>query len=337
MRKFFLGFGIVLFILVFSSILLIFIAAKPVPEGAEEIIDKVFSTDLPEQITGETGIVESAGLNIWYESIKPKSRSKGTILLIMGLGGNALEWPLYFTRPLVDSGYHVIRFDNRSTGLSTWTDNDFTLRDLTGDAIALMNALEIDKAHIIGMSMGGMIGQMMAIEHPERVHSLISFMSSGFIEDPELPSLSRSAFISLIATGIRNGIPRTERNIIKTTIGVRNVLTPELSVKRMQTLAEQSLYNQRFRKGFNPEAFVQQTIAVKNSGSRYEGLKNLMIPTIVIHGKEDPLIPVEHAIKTASIIPKSELLLLDGMGHDLSPEHAPLVHEAVMNLIRKIR
>lgn len=335
MKKILLTVLVVFITILLSVVIFIFAASYPVPEGSEEIIEAVISRQLPEQIIGETGIAKSDGIDIWYESIEPPGNTKGTILLIMGLGGNALEWPLYFVQPLVEAGYQVIRFDNRSSGLSTWPENDFSLKDMSGDALAVLDALGIEKAHILGMSMGGMIGQIMAIEHPERVRTLISFMSSGFTDDPELPTVPRSTYLSIVATGIRHGLLRNENNIVRTTISVRSVLTPKLSEKRIRTLAEQSLYNQRFRRGFNPNAFLQHTRAVRNSGSRYEGLKQLSIPSLIIHGKQDPLIPVEHGIKTAQIIPNAELLLLEGMGHDVSPEHTPPMHEEILKLVSR--
>ncbi|MDQ3395449.1 MAG: alpha/beta hydrolase [Bacteroidota bacterium] len=322
-----------LFLIIIAFAVFVILASKPVPTGTDEIIAKVFSTGVPEQIYGDTGYVSSGEVSIWYESIQPKSKPKGTILLIMGLGGNAMEWPLYFTEPLVEAGYHVIRFDNRGTGLSTWPDKDFSILEMKEDAIAVLDALDVKEAHVLGMSMGGMIGQLMAFEHPERVQSLISFMSSGYTDDPDLPSISRLSYLSLIATGIRHGIPLSEKNTIRTTVSVRSVMTPTLSEKRIMSLAEQSLYNLRFRKGFNPRAFIQHTKAVRNSGSRYAGLKNINIPVLVIHGKQDPLIPVEHAMKMAKIIPNSKILLLDGMGHDVSPEHTPIIHKAVLEFL----
>jgi pimeloyl-ACP methyl ester carboxylesterase len=311
----------------------VFAASATIPEGGEEIIEEVLISELPNQVVGDSGRVVSGEVQIWYESIAPEGKSRGTILLIMGLGGNAIEWPLYFTQPLVEAGYHVIRFDNRSTGLSTWTDEGFSLQDNAADAFAVMDALEIDSAHLFGMSMGGMIAQLMAIDHPERVESLISFMSSGDMYDDELPHVSHSSFLAIMATGIRYGIQKTERNIMKATIGVRSVLSPDLSQRRMRSLAEQALYNVRFRKGFNSKAFLQQTKAVMDAESRLDALSTIRIPTLVIHGKEDPLIAPEHAIKMSSIIPNAHLLLIEGMGHDVSPEHTPIIHRAITSFL----
>jgi pimeloyl-ACP methyl ester carboxylesterase len=314
----------------------VFAASATIPEGGEEIIEEVLISELPNQVVGDSGRVVSGEVQIWYESIAPEGKSRGTILLIMGLGGNAIEWPLYFTQPLVEAGYHVIRFDNRSTGLSTWTDEGFSLQDNAADAFAVMDVLGIKSAHLFGMSMGGMIAQLMAINQPGRVESLISFMASGDMNDPELPTVSHSCFMAIMATGLRYGIPNSERNVSRATLGVRNVLSPELSETRMKALAEQALFNVRFRRGFNSNAFVQQTRAVMGAESRLVALRELDVPTLVIHGKEDPLIPHEHAVKLASQIPNAQLLLLDGMGHDVSPEHTPIVHQALFRFLSNV-
>jgi pimeloyl-ACP methyl ester carboxylesterase len=113
----------------------------------------------------------------------------------MGIANDALAWPEHFIQPLVDSGFQVIRYDHRGTGLSDWIDrwdrdNPYSLGDMANDAIAVLNKLKINKAHVIGVSMGGMIAQTMAINHPERIMSLASLMSSGYIEDPNLEGIS---------------------------------------------------------------------------------------------------------------------------------------------------
>lgn len=333
MKRVLITVGITILSLFIILIILIFTTSYPLPDGSSEIIQNVFAKDIPSQIKGDTGRVQANGVRIWYESIQPVETPKGTILLIMGLGGNAIEWPLYFVDPLIEAGYHVIRFDNRGTGLSSWTDDSFTIEDMTQDALSVLDRLKVDKAHIIGMSLGGFIGQRIAIEHPERLVSLTSLMSSGYIDDPELPQVSKIAYISLITTGVRHGIPKTEKNIVESTVSVRSVMAPELSRERMLALAEQSLFNQRFRKGFNPRAFIQHTWVVRNSGSRYEGLKGLNVPVLVVHGKDDPLIPVAHGIKTAATIPGAKLLVLEGMGHDLSPEHSGGIHQEFFDLV----
>jgi len=334
MKKILLAFLAVISALFITLVIMVLAIAEPVPDRAEKIIDEVLSQKLSNQIQGDTGrVVGAEDLALWYESISSTAEPKGTILLIMGLGGNAIEWPLYFVNPLVEAGYQVIRFDNRGTGLSSYGGGAYTIEDMADDALLVLDHLEIEEAHIVGMSMGGMIAQLMAIDHPERLKSLTLYMSSAYLDDPELPGLDMKTFVKFIATGIRHGVIRNQRNVLRSTIAVRNVLTPDLSDSRIESLVEQSLFNEKHRKGFSAKAFQQQTEALDNLPSRYAPLSELEIPTLVIHGNRDPLIPVEHGIKAASIIPGATLLLLDGLGHDLSPGHTGNIHQAMFNLI----
>lgn len=333
MKNILIYFLSVLAAIFFTLIIFIISAAEPLPEGASEIIEEVLASEIPNQIRGDTGRVASNGVEIWYESMNPQGESKGTILLVMGLGGNAIEWPQYFTTPLVDAGYRVIRFDNRGTGYSTWGDDEISMDDMTDDALAVMDGLGVEAAHIVGMSMGGMIAQVMAINYPDRVLTLTSLMSSGYTDDPELPSMSPSDALAFISTTIRYGIIRTERNVLKTTIGVRKANAVNLSERRMKVLAEQSLFNQRNNRGFNLTAFISQYRAIGNATSRYDRLQNSEVPTLVIHGNLDPLIPVEHGIKTADVIPNADLILIDGMGHDVGPEFMGQIHKGILELV----
>jgi len=335
MKKILLSLLAIITALFFTIVIMVFAIAEPVPDTAEAIIEEVLSSELPNQIQGDTGRVAAGDLQIWYESISPSVESKGTILLIMGLGGNAIEWPLFFINPLVEAGYRVIRFDNRGTGLSSEVDTQFSIQDMADDAYKILDHLDVSFAHIVGMSMGGMIAQVMAIDQPHRFRTLTLFMSSAYLDDPDLPSMDMGKFVKFIATGIRHGVPRTQKSTLRSTIAVRKVLAQNLSETRMRTLIEQSLYNDKYRKGFNPNTFRLQSQALNNLESRYEPLSKLQIPTLVLHGTSDPLIPVEHGIKAASIIPDARLVLLEGMGHDLSFEHTEELHTAIFSLIGK--
>ena len=211
LSRIFVHISLILFTLLITLAVFIFSVASPVPDRTEEIMEEVLASGIPDLILGDTGIVKSNAMEIWYESIKPTEEPKGTILLIMGLGGTALEWPNFFVEPLVDAGFHVIRFDNRGTGLSTWTDRDFNISDMATDAVAVLDGLGIDAAHVVGMSMGGMIAQQMAIDNPDRVLTLTSYSSTANVGDSELPDISSKAMVAMTATALRYQLISSEK------------------------------------------------------------------------------------------------------------------------------
>ncbi len=315
--------GIVILSLLLGSSIYIYSSGPTLPEGTDEIIESVLKNPLPEIVKGKTGFAKSQGLDIWYESISPKDHSKGAILLIMGISNDALGWPQKFIQAFVDSGYQVIRYDHRGTGMSDWLEDwdsnkPYSLADMADDGIAVLNTLGIQKANIIGISMGGMIAQELAINHPERVASLTSIMSSGFIEDPELPKISSDVVWELIKVSLKYGIIGGENNVIKLHLASRTILMGKAKYKlNIQEISEQVLYNIRKRNGYNSDVSRQHQAAVSLSGSRNDKLKLLSIPTLIVHGKSDPFIPIAHGKKCASIIPNADSLWLEGMGHDI--------------------
>jgi pimeloyl-ACP methyl ester carboxylesterase len=292
------------------------------PPETDAILESVFQNELPEIVHGETGFATSQGFKIWYERIAPQAESKGTVLLIMSIGGNALDWPPRFIRALLDAGYQVIRYDQRGTGLSDWVENwdrknPYSIADMAGDAVAVLDALGIQKAHVAGLSMGGMVAQEVAIQQPERIASLTLMMTSGYVGDPDLPSLSSGYFLSSVLKGLpllKYRIAGGEKNLIKERIAktIAFVGAEGLDIREM---AEMVLYDLRKRRGANIKAFFQQQAAVSISGSRIENLKRLNVPTLVIHGTADPLIPVEHGRKLVDVIPNAKALWLEGVGH----------------------
>lgn len=316
---------LLLVLFVFLAILSIYVFASgpSLPDRSEDIIAEVLANPLPELLKGDTGYANSSGKQIWYEHIHPSDSSKGVVLLIMGISNDALGWPQSFIDQLVDAGYEVIRFDHRGTGLSDWiaewdAKNPYSLSDMADDGVAILDALEIKKAHVVGVSMGGMIAQELAINHPERAATITSMMSSGYIEDPELPQISGDIAWQLIRIALKYGILGGEKNLIKLHLASRIVLmgntTYEVDIKE---LAQQTLYNIRNRRGYNANVSRQHQAAVSLSGSRYEELKSIKIPALIIHGKSDPFIPIDHGIKSARLIPGADTLWIDNMGHDL--------------------
>jgi pimeloyl-ACP methyl ester carboxylesterase len=189
---------------------------------------------------------------------------------------------------------------------------------MAGDGIAVLDDLGVDRVHVVGVSLGGMIAQQMAILYPERVASLTSMMSSGYAADPGLPGFSAEIATEFAKLGIRYGLPGTEKGTIKMTVASQYLLMGDPAYEvDVRTIAEQVLYSLRERRGYNPQAAQQHTAAALASGSRYEDLRNLAMPALVIHGKTDPMIPMEHGRKTARSIRGAKTLWVEGMGHDL--------------------
>lgn len=254
-----------------------------------------------------------------------------TVLLVSGLGAQCLVYDDEFCELLVGSGYRVIRFDNRDVGLSTHLDGApadaltavvaaasgepvdaaYTLSDMAADAVGLLDALDLGAVHVAGASMGGMIAQTLAIEHPERVLSLTSIMSTtGEHEvgspDPEVLGALMSIMTpqSTRAARIDNGVELA-----------RIIGTPDVSDERR--VRERTA---RFvDRSYDPDGTARQLIAITASGSRAEGLVDVEVPTVVLHGDRDRLVDISGGRRTAELVPGAEFRPLEGMAHDLPP------------------
>jgi pimeloyl-ACP methyl ester carboxylesterase len=288
----------------------------------DSIIEHVINGETPNVIVGQTGFASSDGLDIWYEIIIPKVLPKGTVLLLMSMGGNALFWPPKFINSIVNAGYQVIRYDHRGTGMSDWvtnwdSKNPYTLLDMAKDAIAVLDKLEIKQAHLIGLSMGGMVAQEVAINHPTRVASLTLIMTSGYIGDPDIPGLSSRYFWSSLIKGLpllKYRLIGGEKNLIKEVIA-KTITAKGYEGVDIREIAELVLFDIRKRRGLNMKAIWQHQTAVSISGSRIQRLKTISMPTLVIHGTEDQMNPIEHGKKLVEVIPNANGLWLDGVGH----------------------
>lgn len=269
------------------------------------------------------------GVTLEYETYGDKANP--ALLLIMGLGAQLTLWPIELVEALVARGYYVIRHDNRDIGLSTkFTDAGvpdiggvvmalmsgktpeipYTLSDMAGDAMAVLDAEGIAQAHIVGASMGGMIAQVLAIEHPDRVLSLTSIMSTT--GNPALPPARPEAMAALtspIAPDANLETFQARGAMVSKAIGSPGY--PADPERLAANLARD------FARSFHPTGAARQMAAIVADGDRRARLANVKAPTLVIHGADDPLVPVTGGEDTAAAIPGAELLVIPGMGHDL--------------------
>lgn len=309
-----------LLILILALAAYVVFGGPKLPPDTDAVIEKVLQSELPPVIRGATGFATSDGLRIWYESITPATEPKGVVLLNMSMAVDALKWPPAFIRAFTDAGYHVIRYDYRGTGMSDWVEHwdskhPYSLMDMAEDAVAVLDALNVERAHLVGMSLGGMVAQEIAIHHPERVFSLTLMSTSGYAADPQLPSLSLWYLFTSIVQGLPNIKYRLmggEKNLIKDRLA--KMIGAGIEVDAQET-AEVVAYDLRERKGINIRALLQHRAASDASGSRYERLKMLEVPTLVIHGTDDKMFPVDHGKRVAELIPGAEALWLEGVGH----------------------
>ena len=310
------------------------------PEETDRVIEEVLqSGELPELVRGETGFANNDDVKIWYEKIKPQDSIKGTILLIMGHSSSAMIWGNSFTQPLVDAGYQVIRYDNRGVGESDWmedwdAENPYSLEDMAKDGIAVLDAVGVEKAHVIGASMGGMIAQRIALSHSERTLSLTSIMSSGYMNDPDMPTINGANSRDFLRLVLRYLMPPSETGAMKFTVGIQQLLQGNGPYRHpIKAGALRTLYEIRKRKGMNTSVGDQHTAAIEVSGSRLEELGNIKMPTLIIHGKSDPLVRFEHCEKYAPLIPHAKKLFIEGMGHDMPTIYMEQYHKAILETI----
>jgi len=281
------------------------------------------------------------GLKLEYDTFG--SSTDPALLLVMGLGAQLIAWPRAFCERLADAGRFVIRYDNRDCGLSSKIDDrpvdlaaiiaaasagdldmvraltPYTLNAMSEDALALLTALGISRTHVVGASMGAMIAQIMAIENPERVLTLTSMMSTT--GEPEFGQSTPQATQALLTPA-----PADRAGYIdaaKTSLIWGSKKYPDLAAARQ--LAAQS-----HDRCYCPEGVTRQLAAMIVSGSRANGLRNLQVPTLVIHGLDDTLIAPSGGRRTAALVPGAHLLLLQDMGHDRPVPLWPQICTAIL-------
>lgn len=264
------------------------------------------------------------------------------LLLVMGLGAQMVSWDEDFCAALAGRGFFLIRFDNRDVGLSTKVeaaeadvlaaitkalggeavDAPYLLSDMAADAWGLLDHLRIDRCHLVGASMGGMIVQQMAIDHPERVLSLTSIMSMTGEQPFGQP---KPEVIPLL---IETAPAEREANIAHAIEASRVISSPEyFDEDRARLRAERS-----FDRCYYPRGIGNQLLAIFASGSRDDALRRLDVPALVIHGTDDPLVTPSGGEHTAEVLRGSELIMFDGMGHDLPAHYWSQVIDAICSV-----
>ena len=296
-------------------------------------------------MTSDTGVAVSAeqfaplsnGIDLYYQTYGDPNDDP--LLLVMGLGGPMIWWDPDFCAMLAHAGFYVIRYDNRDTGRSTRVRGaratkgmlvkafagrpvkaPYTLSDLGDDAFGLLDHLGIESAHIVGMSMGGMVAQTMALAHPTRVRSLTSIMSTtgrrsvGW-QDPRLvPRILRPA-------------PTTEAAYVQSNADFWLLISSPGYPRDRADLEKRA--RDTWERGYNPAGTLRQMVAVLTQVDRTRALRGLKLPALVIHGMQDKMVHVSGGRATAHAIPGAELLLIHGMGHDLPPDLFPHFVESI--------
>lgn len=266
--------------------------------------------------------VTANGITIEYDE-----QGRGDpLLLVMGLGGQLIDWPVGFVEQLVERGFRVIRFDNRDIGLSSALTSrppttgelakavvlrrllqaEYRISDMAADSAGLLDALGIDRAHVVGVSMGGMISQALAIEHPDRVRSLTSIMSTTGSRRVGQP---KAALVQKFA---RRPVPTR-----RTAVDLAMETFREISGPGFDEVEALAMVRASIDRSFRPAGTARQMAAILASPDRTPGLRRLQVPALVVHGLVDPLVRPSGGVATAKAIPGSRLLMFNDMAHDL--------------------
>jgi pimeloyl-ACP methyl ester carboxylesterase len=284
------------------------------------------------------GILNTGEIDIAYEENGPVDGS--AVILIRGQATQLVHWPQEFYKPFADAGFRTVRFDNRDTGLSSKFDRiagkdledmwqqaiagkdiqpPYTLDDMVNDVLALMDDLNISQAHIVGISMGGVISQLLAARHGDRVRSLTSVMSASRKIDP-----------ALIADLWTDSKPREE--------AIEEWIEYMHTFGSKDMLADDDYYRQQAAEAYDrcyaPEGANRQILAICAVSNVNERVQTISVPTLVVHGAVDQLVPPEAGRQTAELIPNSKFKLIEGMGHDIPPALGSTLSTIILNHIR---
>ena len=293
--------------------------------------------------------IKANGIEIEYDCFG--NNEAEAVLLISGLGTQMIRWSETFCQLLANQGYRVIRFDNRDAGLSTHFDSAsmpdlvaiadavsrgdtpdvaYTLFDMAKDAISLLDALKIKRAHVVGRSMGGMIAQLLASEHAERVLSLVCIMSSTGNRD--LPQASPAVMAAMTSPAPHPF--KDEQGYLAHCVAFSKVIAGrgypfDQSAQRDQALAE-------VKRAYNPSGFWRHIAAIAATGDLRSRLAKIAAPALVLHGSDDPLVPPESGQDIAANIKEAKLLIVEGMGHDFPPSLFGFVADVIAENARRM-
>ncbi|MEM1147610.1 MAG: alpha/beta hydrolase [Pseudomonadota bacterium] len=287
--------------------------------------------------------ITANGIEIAYETYGDVSAPP--VLMVMGLGGQLTMWPDKLVEDLVAGGYRVILFDNRDIGLTHHHTGEkspgvlrqillrrigirlktpYNLLDMAKDTIALMDALKLDRVHLVGISMGGMISQHVAALAPDRVASLTAIMTTT--GNPKLPRPSGDVMKAMIRRGPQ---PTTRDEIIDLSVAAFGVIgTPgeDQNINGMRDRITRS-----YDRSFNPTGVARQMSAIVASGDFRKYTRSIKAPTLVIHGSKDPLVPIEGGRDVAKLVRGARFEVIEGMGHDVPPRFLPQVTQHLLD------
>ena len=293
----------------------------------------------PHVARSEPALARANGIELCYDTFGDAQAPP--MVLIMGLAAQMIAWDDEFCAALAARGLRVIRFDNRDIGLSTRLESlgvpnvpqllmahlpgqpvsaAYTLSDMARDVVGLLDALGIESAHVVGASMGGAIAQTLAIEHPQRLRSLSSIMSTS--GDPSLPPPMPEA-LQLLMTPTPTDQAGYYQRYVQTWKVLRGPGFPLDEARDLERAA------QNFSRGLYPAGVARQMVAILASGSRKAALAKVRVPTLVIHGDADPLVPLACGIDVADTVPGAQRLIIEGMGHALPITLWPRIVEAI--------
>ena len=277
----------------------------------------------------------------------PQAKDKPVVLLIMGLGMQLIAWPPQFVHALLDAGYRVVRMDNRDVGLSAHLGHlgkpkmlwammqvrlglpmraPYSLADMAADALGVLDALQIERAHVVGVSMGGMIAQRVAIAATRRVISLTSIMSSSGARG--LPSAKRHILTLMLSRPQNKSIEAQLEHYVRLFKAIGSPAYPTAEAEMRERILK------GIQRSVYPEGTLRQMLAIATDHTRAEELSRIQSPTLVVHGKADPLVPYACGEDTARRIYGAHLVGVDGMGHDLPPIPVAKILDALLAHLR---